>query len=122
AMQTRAWRTTESLWRHALVVAPESAFALNNLGWRLMSEDRWGEAEQLLLRSVALEPRDPKAVLNYGVTLEHLGRVDEAIGYYAGAARMLPGVAQIPFNMDFAQRSADGRPPLQMRQSFHSTM
>jgi protein O-mannosyl-transferase len=98
-MQARVWRTTESLWRHALVVAPENAFALNNLGWRLMSEDRWGEAEPLLLRSVALEPRDPKAVLNYGVTLEHLGRVDEAIGYYAGASRTLPNVAQIPFNM-----------------------
>jgi tetratricopeptide (TPR) repeat protein len=98
AMQTRAWRTTETLWRHALVVTPESAFALNNLGWHLMAHERWAEAEPLLARSVAIEPRDPKAVLNYGVTIEHLGRVDEAIGFFAGASRTLPGVAQIPFN------------------------
>ena len=29
---------------------------------------------------------------------------------------------QLTFNMDFAQRSADGRPRLQMRQPFHSAM
>jgi tetratricopeptide (TPR) repeat protein len=98
AAEVRVWRTTETLWRHAIAVAPEDALAHNNLGFHLMAEERWAEAAPILARSVALEPRDPRAALNYGVTVEHLGQLDEALAFYASALRTLPNVAEIHFN------------------------
>jgi tetratricopeptide (TPR) repeat protein len=117
AAQVRAWRTTESLWRHALAVTRESAFALNNLGFDLMHEGRLAEAEPLLARAVSLEPRDVRAALNYGVTIERLGRVDAAIGFYAGALRALPDVAELHYNLGALLarqgRFRDARPELE---------
>jgi Flp pilus assembly protein TadD len=52
----------------------------------------------VLARAVALQPRNVKSALNYGVTLERLGRLDETASFYAGAARSLPDVAEIHFN------------------------
>lgn len=97
--QTQTWSTTVALWQNALAVTRESAFVLNNLGFEFMGAQRLAEAEPLLARAVALDPRNIKATLNYGVTLERLGRVDQAIVFYVGALRLLPDVAEIHFNL-----------------------
>ena len=97
--QVRIWRSTETLWAHAIKTDNTDAFVFNNLGFYLMEKKRYEEAAQQLGRSVALAPENFKAVLNYGVTLESLNRLDEAVIHYTRSLRTHPKSAIIHNNL-----------------------
>src|SRR5262249_16395887 len=44
--QTRIWRNSETLWRHAVAVDPSSPIAHNNLGEALLSRSALDEADE----------------------------------------------------------------------------
>ena len=60
--------------------------SLTNLGANLLLLRRYGEAEAVLRRALALRPEDPSAALNLADCLSFLGRPAEARKLYAGIA------------------------------------
>jgi tetratricopeptide (TPR) repeat protein len=89
--QAHAWRDTESLWMHAIAVAPSST-AHYNLSILRQREGRWAEVlahagEALRLRPEAAEPLD-----SMGVALDALGRLGEAEATLREALRRDPGL------------------------------
>ena len=79
--QTQIWRDTETLWRHALSVAP-SAVAHANLGLTLAQHDQAAVAIPHYHAALAIQPRYPEAWNNLG-----LAQIEG--GDLAGAERSL---------------------------------
>ncbi len=60
----RAWQASEEAYGRALALAPASPVALNNRGYSLLLQKRFGEALDLLRRAAALEPENQRIALN----------------------------------------------------------
>ncbi len=87
--QVRVWRSSETLFTHALQVSESDYLSHMNLGVVLDDAGRSAEALPHLQRAVALR-KDPLYQFNLANTLSHLGRYAEAIPYYRGAVRLQP--------------------------------
>jgi Flp pilus assembly protein TadD len=59
---------------------------INVLGIELLAKDRNFEAESLLKKGLALDPRNPFTLNNLGVTEETIGDIEQALKYYDEAA------------------------------------
>lgn len=82
-LQIRVWRDSETLWRHAVAVDPESAFAHFHLGRALWGAGRAGDARAEFERALALLPdRLPNAK---AVFYASLGQFFQQQGDLAGA-------------------------------------
>ena len=109
--QTRVWRDSESLWRHAVAVQGDCVSCLNNLARALMGGDsadarrpaRLAEAEALLRRAVALRPDHPGPYRNLGALLIGLRRWDEAETVFAEYVRRWPISADGPAGLAAAR-------------------
>ncbi|MGI9590011.1 MAG: tetratricopeptide repeat protein [Myxococcota bacterium] len=55
-VQVGHWRSSETLYVHAVAVAPESSFAQSGLGLVRIEQERWQEAEAHLERAFRLRP------------------------------------------------------------------
>lgn len=86
--QCAVWRSPQTLWRQALRVSPDSAFALNNLGNIALLAGRTGEAEDYYRRSVAVNPLNPTAHYNLGMLAERRGDLRSALRHYRDFARL----------------------------------
>lgn len=106
--QAEVWRTTETLWTHALSASP-SAMAYEALGNMLADEDRRPEAIALYEKGLRLKPGYGPGHVSLGVALFKEGRVAEAIGQYEEAARLMPA-SSIPLNNLGTALLAQGRP------------
>jgi tetratricopeptide (TPR) repeat protein len=81
----------ESMCRTVLAAAPNNAAALHLLGLvRTRGGDRRG-GEELLRRSVELEPADPRLRLNFATFLRRAGRLEEAERVYRRVLQLAPG-------------------------------
>lgn len=81
----------ESLCRTVLAAAPNNAAALHLLGLvRARGGDRQG-GEELLRRSVELEPADTRLRLNFATFLRRAGRLEEAERVYRRVLQLAPG-------------------------------
>ncbi len=67
--------------RAAVVLRPDDADALINLGISLVQQGRFAEAVEPLRRGLTNRPGDPKAVMLLGISLGEAGRPQEALGY-----------------------------------------
>jgi eukaryotic-like serine/threonine-protein kinase len=76
--------TRQKIWGHD---HPDTAYPLNNLGWILLEQGRWQEAEPLLRENVEIT-RKVSTVPGprYAGALANLGRALEQKGDFAGAA------------------------------------
>jgi tetratricopeptide (TPR) repeat protein len=72
----------------ALELDPEHALALRLTGEIHLELARYAEAETWLLRSLAVKPQDPWAVLYLGLARAGLGRFDESRDEVAAALRL----------------------------------
>jgi len=88
--QSRHWRTSEALWRHALAVTP-SALAHMNVGVMLDKRGQLAEAMALHERALALRPDIAIVHVNAALTLQHQQRLPEAIRHLEGALALKPG-------------------------------
>jgi len=77
--QIQYWQDTETLYRHMLAVAPQSASLHNNYGMYLRDQDRLDEAREHLARAVELRPGHGVARGNLGEVLLRLGHVEQAV-------------------------------------------
>ena len=76
--------TRQKIWGHD---HPDTAYPLNNLGWILLEQGRWQQAEPLLRQNVEITRRmSANPGPRYAGALGNLARMLEQKGDYAGAA------------------------------------
>ena len=66
------------MYRRAIALDPEYAFAHNNLGVFLRSQGRINEAEVMYRKAITLDPKYFNAHNNLGSLLQEKGRQEEA--------------------------------------------
>ena len=79
-----------ALYRRALALNPDAAFAAYNLAQALNENNSFDEALLLYRRTIALDPRHHQARHKLGVLLEQRGQFAEAIEHYLMAQRLDP--------------------------------
>ncbi len=73
------WRNETLLWSHTLLIKPDSAAAMLNLGVDAQKNQRWEMAEKLLKRAVELQPDDDGSLERLADFYIKLERADEAL-------------------------------------------
>jgi Flp pilus assembly protein TadD len=97
--QLAYWRSSRTLFAHALAVDPDNYLAHSNLGVALAADGRHDEAMAHYERAVALQPTYAKARLNLGGALARSGRVDAAEAEYREALRLDPDSALAAYDL-----------------------
>ncbi len=85
--------------RQALKINPNSADALNNLGYALQRLDRFEEAITCHQAALRLIPDFAEARNNLGVDLQRLGRFEEAESLYRQVLKINPHLAEAHDNL-----------------------
>jgi protein O-mannosyl-transferase len=98
-IQLRYWQTSETLFRHALVVTRQNYLAHLNLGAALALKHELGEAETQLGEALRLKPNSALAHYDLGNVLGLKGNLEGAADEYAKALELQPKYAQAHFNM-----------------------
>ena len=122
--------------RIAAVQRPDTAGPLANIGRGLLAQERFTDAEQTLVRALALEPRDLSALQNLAEVRRRLGRVDEAeAGYravlaidsdyalaHAGLGHMLAAVGRHEEGLEHLTRAVTLQPGLSIAPALYVQM
>ena len=89
-VQVQYWRSSETLFRHALAVTDANFLAHNNLGVALLDAgDRDGAAAELH-EALAINPRYADAYSNLGIVSMREGRTNDAMGHLREAIALQP--------------------------------
>jgi predicted Zn-dependent protease len=80
--QVHVWRTTETLWRSSIAVAPTCALCHSQLGSDLGNRGRLTEATTHFAEAVRLRPDHPPFHRNLALALLKSGRTEEAAARY----------------------------------------
>ncbi|HBI15424.1 MAG TPA: hypothetical protein DDY20_07925 [Desulfobulbaceae bacterium] len=92
--QAGRWRSSRSLFEHAVSIYPGNWVAHNNLGDAL---DRQGNTQEAIDRyrtALRIKPDYARASYNLGNTLASLGRREEALQHYLAALAIFPEFAE----------------------------
>lgn len=81
------------LYGEVLAAKPDHFDALHMLGVIKLQHGELGEALRLMLRALETEPRSPDVLINYGLTLNALNRLDEALASFDAAIAIKPDAA-----------------------------
>jgi hypothetical protein len=90
--QVHVWQDTESLWRHAIRVAPECATCQTSLGNLLVGRGDRAAGVAHLERALSLAPDRVWLHINIGAVLFDLGRASEAIVHFEQLLERCEGV------------------------------
>ena len=93
--QVQTWQDSETLWKHALDVAPDNFKARNNLGIWYLDNRQYAQALEQLIRVDSFPKSPANGYANLGLTLIRLGRCDEAIAQLRKADSLSPKTAYI---------------------------
>ncbi len=80
--QAEYWRSSFALFKHAVVVNPDSPVAYNNVGFALYEQGKSDEALSYYLKALELDPGYADVCYNLGVLYMDNGLLDKAIVYY----------------------------------------
>jgi Tfp pilus assembly protein PilF len=83
--------SARAMYQRVLVLVPDHADALNNLGVIFSGEQEYDRALELLRRAAALSPKNAGTWNNIGTALREQGRSDDAISAFRHALRVDPG-------------------------------
>jgi tetratricopeptide (TPR) repeat protein/uncharacterized membrane protein YqjE len=100
--QVGFWRTSETLFQHAVEVTDNNYLAYNNLGFDLSNR---GEAERAMTyfqKSLAINSNYDEAHNNLGYSLAALGRYQEATNEYIKALSLNPRLTEAHNNLGIA--------------------
>jgi protein O-mannosyl-transferase len=97
--QTQIWHDSESLWRHALSIAPASSFGRNNLGNALVAQGRFEEAIDQFQQALQISPADADVVYNLGNALAQKGSFEDAGKQLQHALQINPGNAMAAYDL-----------------------
>jgi tetratricopeptide (TPR) repeat protein len=89
-IQTRYWRDSETLFKHALAVTTNNDVAENNLGIVYLGQGNVDEAISLLQAAVDLRSDNSPAQENLAKALFQKGRVSEALTHYRKLLELQP--------------------------------
>jgi protein O-mannosyl-transferase len=109
--QVQTWRSSVTLWRHAVEATPDSYIAYENLAQALRDRGQLDEALTLYARALPLAPggsSNYEAVIqnSMGLVLTRKGSTDEAVGHFARAVRLNPRFVEAKINLANALASA----------------
>jgi tetratricopeptide (TPR) repeat protein len=99
ANQTRVWRNTEVLWRHALRVNPQASVVPVFVARSLVEQQRYEEAAPLLLRAIRLRPNSFDAHNILAVVLRRTGNPYEAMRHYQEAENLYTKSGDVQYNI-----------------------
>jgi Flp pilus assembly protein TadD len=91
AHQVQYWRSSESLWTHAMQVTPDNYFAQANLAYLRWRDGRSAEAIPLFRESIRIRSDFAEVHNNLGVALAGQGELDAARAQFREAAQIDPG-------------------------------
>jgi protein O-mannosyl-transferase len=89
--QSGYWRSTVTLFQHAVDVAPDNYKAHVVLGIGLTKEGRTAEANAHFQAALGIHPRAREVHFLLGLNLLGLGRIEEAAGHFLEDLRIDPG-------------------------------
>jgi Flp pilus assembly protein TadD len=98
--QVQFWRSSLTLWQHAVDATPDNYFAQGSLGYVLWKAGNTAEAMPHYERALRLNPNFAEGHNNIGVALAGLGRDAEALPHFAEAVRLKPTYAVARQNLD----------------------
>lgn len=101
-LQVRHWRTTETLFAHAVAVSPCDALSRYNLGCELVAQERFEEAEPHLEAAAQLNDSDVNYLNNLGLVKTRLGKLEEALTHYYAALTHEPDHVPALINAGYA--------------------
>ena len=90
AIQVRYWKTSETLYLHAIAVTRGNFIARNNLGNYYNDAGRPAEAMPYLYEAIRIRPTYAEAYTNLGHSLFLLGRFEEAAQHFSESLRFNP--------------------------------
>jgi Flp pilus assembly protein TadD len=93
--QSKVWRDGATLWRWALVMAPDSPVAHNNLAWILAHAGDLERAESHARRAARAWPDNPAVLQTLSRILATRGQVDEAAGVLRHLVVIAPRSAEV---------------------------
>jgi protein O-mannosyl-transferase len=88
--QEGVWRTSETLFEHAVKVDGGNEYAEYFLASALFGAGRFDEARIHAERARAINPRNDQALVELAGIAEHQGRAEEAMGLYRSALAIRP--------------------------------
>ena len=100
-IQTRYWKSNETLWTHTLACTTGNYMAHFNLGNALRQEDRMDDAITHYEEALQIEPHDAEAHNNLGLALFQKGSVDQAMTHLRKAAQIAPHDATAQNNLGY---------------------
>ncbi len=84
------WRTAIGFYENLLVHSPNSYRVINNLGMEYADTGQHDKAEQIYLKAIALDSKNPVAYHNIGGTYRDTGRTDLALQAFLKAVELDP--------------------------------
>jgi tetratricopeptide (TPR) repeat protein len=100
--QVAYWRTSETLFQHAVEVTDNNYLAYNNLGFDLSNRGETERAMSNFQKSLAINPNYDEARNNLGYALAALGRYQEATNEYIKALSLNPRLTEAHNNLGVA--------------------
>jgi tetratricopeptide (TPR) repeat protein len=100
--QVHYWRSSQTLWEHALEVTSNNYIAHTMLGVLLREMKRPSEALFHYQEALRIKPNHARAYDNMGIALADLGEQDQAIKAYNQALRLRPDLAEGHQNLALA--------------------
>jgi tetratricopeptide (TPR) repeat protein len=109
--QARYWKSSETLFTHALKVSANNYIAYLNLGTDLLQRHKLQEAITMLREGLRVSHDFPEAHLSLGEALAMAGQYEEAIEHFSAAARLKPqsAPAQLDWGMTLELQGKPGQ-------------
>ena len=101
-LQLRYWRSSMTLFEHAVEVIPDNYVAHLSLGNALAEQGRLDDAIAHYSAALRVKPDLAKAHGNLGVILARQGKLEEAVAQYAEALRLNPDLPETHNNLGAA--------------------
>ncbi len=98
SFQVQHWRSSVTLFRHALAVTTNNSLAHYNLAQALSMQGELKEPLEHYREALRIKPDYGVAHNNLGLTLVMLGKPTEATNHYAEAVRLSPANAEAHYN------------------------
>lgn len=103
--QQGVWRDSETLFRHAIAASPDNDIAEDFLGYTLLTQGRFEEAEVHAERARTLNPRNATALYTLANVRERQGRLPEAMDFYRAFLTRQPRHAEARFHLGLLELS-----------------
>ena len=98
-LQTRHWRSSETLWSHTLACTSRNWQACNNLGIVLENQGKLDQAMEYFQKSLEIDSECVESLTNVGMILRRRGQIDDAIAYQRKALAIRPQYARAHNNL-----------------------